>query len=114
MQGTQKNELVFIQAQLEMKVDQDSDRGDREMDTAPNHATTAAPRKTERNPPAMETTKQGRPMDKAKPDNGKEQLQQPMNPKKENNQLKKEVMRSGSWNIRRGVWKQEIEVNNNV
>ena len=53
-------------------------------------------------------------MDKAKPDNGKEQLQQPMNPKKENNRIKKEVMRSGSWNIRRGVWKQEIEVNNNV
>ena len=49
-------------------------------------------------------------MDKAKPDGRKKQLQQSINSKKSDNQIKKEVIRCGSWNIRRGVWKQEIEV----
>ena len=49
-------------------------------------------------------------MDKAKPDGRKKQLQHSINSKKSDNQIKKEVIRCESWNIRRGVWKQEIEV----
>ena len=89
--------------------DEDTHGGDEEMDTTPNHATTAAPKKTERKPPGVETTKQRGQVDKANPGNGQKPVQLPINPtRREGGGRKKGLIQCGSWNIRRRVWKQDI------
>ena len=44
------------------------------------------------------------------PVNGKKQFQQAINPKIPKNREQKNVIECGIWKIKRGVWKQEMEV----
>ena len=80
------------------------------MDTTPARGPTETPRMDRINPPAMEKPSKRRWVDGVKSKNGKKLIQQPMKPPKSKNQLKKETVKYGSWNIRRGVWKQEMEL----
>ena len=90
------------------------------MDTTPARGPTETPRMDRINPPAMEKSSKRRQVDGVKSKNGKKPIQQPVNQRdvneikdtghKKDHAKNNPMLRCVSWNIRRGVWKQEMVI----